>query len=128
MRTKPIVYMAHPYSRGHINQNVAVSCVQWSNLFTENKVVPFNPLWSHLQDLVRPMPYRQWLDYDLALIESGMFDAVLRCLPDSESAGSDEEIELAHRLEIPVFFNTRDLYEWAEEWSMRALVEKAGLA
>ncbi|MEM9167018.1 MAG: hypothetical protein AAGB48_08325 [Planctomycetota bacterium] len=118
--TKPVVYMACPYSIGHVNQNVHDACMLWNALRIEGVVIPINPLWSHVQDTVRPIPYSAWLRYDLELIASGAVHAVLRCFPQVESKGADAEIEHAHRLGIPVFFAQRDLYEWAESRSAGA--------
>lgn len=73
--------------------------------------VPFCPHWSHFQHTFSPLPYVDWIEYDLHWLRT--CDALLR-LP-GESAGADGEVAEAKRLGIPVFFSIPSLTTWANQ-------------
>lgn len=117
--TKPIVYIASPYTRGDVAINVRASMATWDELMNDGLVWPVSPLWSHAQHLAFPRRYQDWVNYDLALIP--LYDACLRINAEfpglgycqHESAGADGEVSLFLRLGKPVFYFKGVLYEWA---------------
>jgi hypothetical protein len=87
---------------------------------TDGKVWPVAPLWSHFQHTIFPRAYRDWIEYDRALLH--LYDACLRLdayLPELayrewRSSGADGEVEYFMSLGKPVFFAVEELYRWAE--------------
>jgi hypothetical protein len=61
--------------------------------------VPFLPQLSVLAEMIAPLPYDDWLAYDLEVIDHC---AALVRLP-GESPGADGEVAYAKIMEIPVF-------------------------
>ena len=92
------VYVAGPYSRGDVAQNVRNAYNAASRL-ADAGCAPFVPHHTHFWQLMFPRSYEEWLRLDLAFLSC--CDAVLR-LP-GESAGADGEVDQARRLGIPVF-------------------------
>lgn len=118
--SKPIVYIASPYSVGDPSINARFQCITWDALMQAGLVWPVAPLWSHLQHLVLPRTrYDDWVAYDLALLER--YDAVLRLAAVDglgayhvhESPGADGEVEFARGRGMPVFFSIDALHDWA---------------
>jgi hypothetical protein len=116
---RPVVYIAHPYTNGHVNKNVRRSCEHWLRLLARGFVIPHNPLWSHMHDLIYPMTHEAWMRYDLSLFEAGVFDAVFAPPSEIESSGVAMELKKAEELGIPVFTDVWDLNEWAIEFKNR---------
>jgi len=113
---KPLVYMCCPYTKGHVNANVKDSCNWWEVLRISGHVIPHNPLWSHVQDLLIPLEWSDWMAYDFDLIRSGKFDALFVIPSDVPSKGVEAEIKLANELGIPVFRDVLDMNEWAKDF------------
>jgi hypothetical protein len=125
--SKPLVYIASPYSRGVPSYNVRASAAWWDCLYREGVVLPVCPLWSHFQDLMFPLSYEHWMHYDLQLIEH--CDACFRVPARGEtgrpnelyredrSSGADREVIHCQEQGIPVFTDRVILYEWVSEWS-----------
>lgn len=94
---KPLVYVAGPVSGdpfGCVRQAVAA--------FDEIRAdggVPFLPQLSVIHEIVRPLPYEEWLAYDFDVIAN--CQALIR-LP-GHSPGADREIVHAIGLSLPVF-------------------------
>lgn len=118
--TRPVVYIASPYTRGDPAMNTNFQCKIWDRLMTDGKVWPVAPLWSHFQHTVRPRKYEDWVAYDIALISR--YDACLRLnaeLPElgyseSKSSGADNEVKEFQRLGKPVFYSVEELYRWVD--------------
>jgi hypothetical protein len=116
---KPIIYVASPYTKGDVSVNVHFQCKIFDELMDEKIVIPVVPLWSHFQHTIFPRPYQDWIEYDLALLNR--YDACLRLgvvnekldYSQYDSSGADGEVKEFKRLNKPVFFNKKDLYEWA---------------
>ncbi len=102
------VYIAGPYTKGDVGQNVRNAMLAWDELATLG-YAPFCPHWSHYQHLFMPRPYEDWLTLDLEWLTC--CDAVLR-LP-GESAGADREVALAKSLDIPVYESVDDIAVFA---------------
>lgn len=118
--TKPIVYIASPYSKGDAAMNTHFQCRIFDQLLSDGKVWPIAPLWSHFQHTLFPRQYQDWIDYDQALLP--LYDACLRLtaeIPDLqykqvESSGADKEVATFLHLGKPVFYSVADLYKWVE--------------
>ena len=93
------VYVAGPYTKGDVAQNVRTA-IMTADFLLKQGHVPFLPHLTHFWHLVVPGPYEQWINLDLAWLP---FCQVLVRIP-GESSGADAEVAEAHRLGIPVFF------------------------
>ena len=98
------VYIASPYTNGDKIRNVRTSLLVADELL-EKGFVPFTPLLSHFWDFLSPKSYKTWLDLDKEWLLR--CDCVLR-LP-GESTGADEEVALANKHNIPVFYSISEL-------------------
>ena len=120
--SKPVIYIASPYTRGDVAINTRAQMAAFNELMNDGIVWPFVPLWSHFQHILFPRRYQDWIDYDLALLPR--FDACLRLdatyegngvsYRQEESSGADGEVDAFTRLGRPVFYHKTDLYEWAD--------------
>lgn len=97
----------------------------WDALLDTGLILPVAPLWSVAQQGRIPRQYREWIEYDLALIER-VADAVLALdahhtwrdgsrYRETVSSGRDREINHATALGLPVFFQFAPLCDWAAE-------------
>jgi len=119
--TKPIVYIASPYTKGDQAINTHYQCKIFSQLMDDGKVWPVAPLWTHFQHTVFPRPYEEWIAYDKALLP--LYDACLRLdaeMPElnyfvSESSGADSEAAYYKSAGKPVFYSIEELYNWVNE-------------
>lgn len=119
--TRPIIYIASPYTGGDPAMNAHFQCKVFNQLLCDGLVWPVAPLWSHFQHVVFPRPYHEWIDYDQALLH--LYDGCLRLsaiLPElsycqADSSGADAEVETFLSLDKPVFYSIEDLYRWASE-------------
>jgi hypothetical protein len=124
--TRPLVYIASPYTLGDQAINARFQCETFDRLMNEFKVFPYAPLWNHYQHSIFPRQAQDWVDHDNAVLVR--CDAVLRLdvyyegevqagggmftYFQQESSGSDAEVALAVSRGIPVFYNVADLYKW----------------
>ena len=117
--TKPIVYIASPYTRGDVALNTHFQCKIFDQLLGDGLVTPIAPLWSHFQHTVYPRKYQDWIDYDQSLLH--LYDACLRLnaeFPEieyfqAESSGADGEVKAFESLARPIFYSIEELYLWA---------------
>lgn len=86
LKSKPIVYIASPYTVGDVAVNVKRQ-IDFANKLIDLGAVPIVPLYFHFQHLVHPKPYDTWTELDLALLLK--CDLLVR-LP-GESKGADYE-------------------------------------
>src|SRR5262245_13074316 len=98
------VYVAGPYTKGDVAQNVR-KAYEAANGLADKGVAPFVPHHTHFWHMIFPRPYADWIRLDLAFLPC--CDALLR-LP-GESSGADGEVAEARRLGIPVFDNIDSL-------------------
>ena len=117
-KTKPYIYLAGPYTKGDPAINTHCQCLAFDRLLDDGIVTPYAPLWSHFQHGVKPRSYRDWIQYDIDLLESGLFDACLRLDADlptlgyhvSESTGADGEEQWFRDHGLPCFRSIEKLY------------------
>ena len=100
------VYVAGPLTHGNQQANIAAA-VSAARRLMEAGLHPFVPHLSWFADLIKPMPYAEWLAYDLEWVKR--CDAVLR-LPGF-SPGAEQECSEARFLGIPVFYDIDILLE-----------------
>lgn len=120
---RPIVYIASPYSKGDPAINTHFQCKIFDQMLNDGRVWPVVPLWTHFQHTVFPRQYKDWIEYDQALLH--LYDACLRLnidMPEldyseSESRGADAEVATFESLNKPVFHSIHQLYEWADKLS-----------
>lgn len=98
------VYIAGPYSKGGPEENTKIAQEVWNRLWLAG-YTPFCPHWSHYQHILLPLPYEDWLMFDLEWLQ--FCDYLLR-LP-GESSGAGKEVEVARSINMPVFFSVNDL-------------------
>jgi hypothetical protein len=92
------IYIAGPYSTGDVAVNVHNAMAAFHEL-ADRGFAPFCPHLSHFLHMQRERPYEFWIELDNQFLP--FCQGVLR-LP-GESRGADGEVELARKLEIPVF-------------------------
>ncbi len=100
------VYIASPYTKGDVAVNVKTQ-LDIANELIINGFAPFAPLYSHFQHMAHPRPYEDWIRLDLEWVK--VCDCVLRL--EGESTGADGEVDLAKKLNIPVFYSLNELYK-----------------
>jgi hypothetical protein len=101
------VYVAGPYTRGDVAENVRNAIIAGNNLRSLG-FTPFIPHLTHFWHFLQPHEIDYWYEYDLEWLE--MCDAVFR-LP-GESSGADKEVARAGELGRPVFYSFADLRMW----------------
>ncbi len=92
------VYVAGPYTKGDVVENVAAAIAAGNKLF-DLGFYPYIPHLTHFWHFLHHRPYEDWLRLDLEWVLS--CNAVLR-LP-GESSGADRETKHAEAHSIPVF-------------------------
>lgn len=103
------VYLAGPMSgSGLIHRNLATAAELWEKL-RQLEFHPIAPQWSMIQDMLFPVEWEDWLQYD--------FETILKCdfvfrLP-GESPGADREVHFAGQHRIPVVYSIARLKELA---------------
>jgi hypothetical protein len=116
--SKPLVFVASPYTKGDPAVNVHYQCEVFDRLLSDGVVLPLVPLWTHFQHTVFPRPYLDWVAYDQEILK--VCDCCLRLTATSErlgymvseSTGADAEVSAFRSLGRPVFFSIEELYLW----------------
>lgn len=103
------VYIASPYTKGDVAVNVKTQIDMADKLMDEG-FLPIVPLYSHFQHMIHPRPYQDWINIDLELVK--ISDCILRL--KGKSSGADNEVKLANKLNIPVFFSLKKLIIYYE--------------
>jgi len=122
--SKPVVYIASPYTSGDPAINTHFQCRVFDRLLSDGLVWPVAPLWTHFQHTLFPRPYGDWIAYDKALLR--LYDACLRLDAEEpsleyeakESSGADCEVEAFRSMGKPVFYSIPALYDWAKTQSV----------
>jgi hypothetical protein len=108
------VYIASPYTLGDIAVNVRFQ-IDIADQLIGRGLTPFVPLYSHFQHMIHPRPYQTWMNLDKEWLVA--CDCVFRA--GGESAGADEEVALAQKLNIPVFYSFTDLITWYKNYDVK---------
>ena len=91
------VYIAGPYTKGDVAQNVR-NAVRLADYITQRGgFVVFIPHLTHFWHMLFPRPYEFWLAQDMEWLK--VCDVVIRI--EGDSSGADKEIAEAERLGIP---------------------------
>jgi len=98
------IYIAGPYTKNNIAQNVKEACEIANDIFNEFGLIPFVPHLTHFWHMMFPQSWETWMDYDKEWLK---VCNVLYRLP-GESKGADIEEEFARGLGIPI---VHDFYE-----------------
>lgn len=104
------VYIAGPYTKGNVNENVREAVLAADELVALG-YLPFVPHLYHLWDLMQPHPYEHWMMLDMGWLRT--CDVLLR-LP-GESSGADREVAEMRRLGRPVVHTHSELLAAADE-------------
>jgi hypothetical protein len=117
------VYICAPYTlpAGQQLQNVEKSMKAFEELANLG-YNPYNPILNHYQDQFAVRPYDSWMRLDAEWL--ALCDCFLR-LP-GESRGCDEEIKLARKLNMPIFYKISELhlYYYSIEYSKTITFQK----
>jgi hypothetical protein len=98
------VYVAGPYSKGDVAENVRNAIYAGNNLRALGHT-PFIPHLTHFWHFLLPHAIDYWYAYDMEWLEQ--CDAVFR-IP-GESHGADEEVKRAEELGKPVYYSYQGL-------------------
>lgn len=98
------VYVAGPYTKGDVAQNVR-RAIAAANELMDLGYMPFVPHLTHFWHLIFPRPYKDWMAIDAEWLQ--FCDAVLRL--EGESSGADDEEVMARELGIPIFYDLSSL-------------------
>lgn len=104
------VYIASPYTKGDVAQNVRVQLDIADELMTIG-LCPIVPLFTHFQHLHKPRPYEDWMRIDEEKVRR--CDILLRL--DGESVGADREVKLANSIGIPVAYSVEELKKFIDK-------------
>ena len=115
---RPWIYIASAYTKGDVAINTRFQMEVFERMMNDGFVWPYAPLVSHFQHLVFPRPYKDWVNYDLAMLP--LMDGCLRLTAkykplhytQQESSGADGEVARMIELGKPVFYSFQDLYDW----------------
>ena len=101
------VYIASPYTLGDVAVNVKVQ-IDAADKLIDAGFAPFAPLYSHFQHMAHPRPYQDWVKLDMEWVK--VCDCLLRL--DGKSSGADDEVKLAKKLNLPVFYSFVELFNY----------------
>ncbi len=104
---KKKIYVAGPYSKGDVAQNVRNAILASDRLLALG-YTPYCPHFTHFWHFLCPHEYEVWLDYDNEWLS--LCDGLLRL--EGESSGSDKEVKLAVKHDIKVFLNIPALHNY----------------
>lgn len=106
---KPLrIYIAGPYTKGDVAINVRLAIDEW-NALADLGFIPYCPHLTHFVHMIHPRPYEDWMTHAMAWLRA--CDALIR-LP-GHSKGAKREEKLAWSLDIPLFYNRKELLTWA---------------
>jgi hypothetical protein len=100
---KSLIYIAAPYT-SNPEANVK-KALEAADKLWELGYVPFVPHLTHLWHTQSPKPYEQWIEMGSAVLER--CDGLLR-LP-GESPGADREMEIAQKLDMPIYYGLKEV-------------------
>ena len=103
------VYIASPYTLGDVNLNVKRQ-MEIANTLIDNGFAPFVPLYYHFQNETYPRPYEDWVKLGIVWLKN--CDCLLRL--QGISKGADIEVEVAKKLNLPIFYFIEILIDYYE--------------
>ncbi len=98
------IYVAGPYTKGDVAQNVRNAIYVGNNLRALGHT-PFIPHLTHFWHMLLPHEIDYWYAYDIEWLKE--CDAVFRL--SGESRGADEEVRIAQELGKPIYTSYMDL-------------------
>ncbi len=101
-----VIYIAGPYTKGDVAQNVRAA-IDVADKLALHGLLPYVPMLCHFWHLVHPHEVGFWYEMDLAWLKR--CDAVLR-LP-GESVGADAEVKRALEIGLPVYESVEQFLE-----------------
>lgn len=104
------VYVAGPYTKGDVAQNVRDAILAADQLLQAGHA-PFLPHLTHFWHLLTPHPWERWLNLDLEWLL--LCHALVR-LP-GESVGADREVQYAMDHGLPIFIGVANFLS-GKEW------------
>ena len=117
------VYIASPYTKGWMPTNVRLQ-LETADELIELGYIPYTPLLTHFQEIYSSREEHVWLRIDFAFLKT--CNAVLRLKPvgkdgkEIPSVGADQEVELAEKEGIPVFYTIEELNNYFKAKSTQA--------
>lgn len=115
--TRPLVYMAGPYSKPDPCENTYLAVNEAEKVIATVPIaVPVIPHLSHFWHTMRPHPYQFWLDIDIELLRR--CDVLYRF--GGESSGAEGEMAFAMYEGIPVCTTFEGLVGWLAMWRVPA--------
>lgn len=100
------VYYAAPYSKPYPIHNMKAAMDMWLKLW-QSGYIPTCPHWTGFQDLVTPLSYEQWLEYDLLNLPN--HHVILR--GEGVSSGADGEVKEGRKIGMPICYSIEELLE-----------------
>lgn len=98
------VYIAGPYTKGDVAQNVQRAIIT-GDVLADAGFWPYIPHLTHFWHLITPRPYEFWLEYDSVMID--VCDILLRL--DGESSGADKEVKMAEKQGKRIYYSIENL-------------------
>lgn len=110
--TRPLVYIAGPYTQGDPIVNTRRGMEAFEAL-RRLGAVPFCPHHSAFQQLVHPLTWNEWLEYDYQIVSR--CDLIFRL--HGPSTGADMEVNWAGQIGIPVFCEEEPITAWPDRFA-----------
>ena len=104
------IYVAGPYSKGNIIDNVGIA-IKYTSELVDMGYAPFCPHLSHFVDLYDKKTWENWMKIDLEFLSR--CDVLIR-IP-GESPGADIEVAEAVKAGIPVLNNLEEAEEFIKQ-------------
>lgn len=98
------VYIAAPYSKPYPIHNMHNAAQTWRWLWDKG-YIPTCPHWTGFQDLLTPMPYEEWIQYDKLTLP--LHHVILR--EGGLSSGADGEVVMGEGLGIIITRSREEL-------------------
>lgn len=104
------IYVAGPYSKGSVVDNVDIA-IQYTSELVDMGYAPFCPHLSHFVDIYSKKAWSTWMKIDLEFLSR--CDVLIRIPGDSP--GADIEVATAIRSGIPVLNNLEEAEEFIKQ-------------
>lgn len=109
--TKPLIYVAGPYTDGEPILNVR-KAIETGEVLRSAGAIPLVPHLSHFSHFFAPHDYDVWIEQGLKYLER--CDALFRI--EGHSPGSVTEVDAARKWRIPCFITMPKMRNWIDEW------------